>query len=269
MHGSDVTVRFPPRTMWYTKHEWGHERRMETVDWIGREAALWSPHAVLTVGASLPSVVGRHRRPGMEANGPRTAARCALVAAAVAISAPWAVFAADPPLVTITGGSADSGHNYTWSVTNRYTSPIVRITFPHYRATVFDVPDGWNGKCTHLLGSGSTDEPGTCTAELLAPESSIQRGTSELFTMRVWQSGTQRTRATVSIWFADGTQLDVPGVELPARESFGDRYVSLLGLGSIFLVWLMVRAVRGKKVTWQAPTAAPRLKTDGQGSVVG
>jgi len=172
-------------------------------------------------------------------------------------------FAADPPNVMIKGGSSDSGHNYTWSVTNRYASPIVRITFPQYRATVFDVPDGWDRDCTHLLGSGSPDEPGTCTAEAIAPGTGIERGTSESFTMRVWQSGTQRTRGTVSIRFADGTQLDVAGVELPAREAFGDRYVSLLGLGSIFLVWLMVRAVRSKKVIRQASAAAPIPKSGG------
>jgi len=154
--------------------------------------------------------------------------------------------------VVITGGSADQGNNYTWTITNRYTSPIVGISFPHYRATVFDVPDGWERECTNLLEPGSEDQPGTCTAKATAPRAGIVRGGSADFTLRVWRSGTQRTHGTMTVRFADGMTVEVPGVELPAREAFGDRYVSLLGLGFIFLAWLAIRMIRGKR-TARAP----------------
>lgn len=236
---------------------------METVNATDSDGAVCPLQTVPAVAAGLPSAVGTHRRARIEGSGARTIPRCALIAALAAFIVTGPSAAADSPNVAITGGTTDGGHNYTWTVRNRHTSPIVSITFPHYRATVFDVPEGWDRNCTHLLQPGSRDEPGTCTATSAAPTSEIERGASATFTMRVFQRGTQRTRRTVSIGFADGAQVEVPGVELPARESFGDRYISLLGLGSIFLVWLLVRTVRGKKSPRQSPTAALPPETDG------
>ncbi len=236
---------------------------MEAADTMDKDGAVCGLQTVPAVAADLPSAVGRRRRAGMERSGARTALLCVAVAVAIVFSATRPVLAADPPSVTITGGSTDRGHNYTWTVTNRHTSPIVSITFPHYRATVFDVPERWDRDCTHLLKPGSKDKPGTCMATSTEPRSGIERGASATFTMRVWQSGTQRTRGTVSIGFADGAQVEVSGVEVAAREAFGDRYVTLLGLGSIFLVWLLVRAVRGKKASRHTPTREAPPETNG------
>ncbi len=150
--------------------------------------------------------------------------------------------ATDSPKVTITGGADTSGYNYTWTVTNEHTSPIVHIEFPHYHGSLFFAPNDWSSQCTFLVNVGVEDRPEVCKARAASLSAGIARGKSENFRMRVTRDGTTRGQGTVRVRFEDGTELAVPAVELPQREPAGDKYVPLIGLAAIFIVWVAVRA---------------------------
>ncbi|MGB2985820.1 MAG: hypothetical protein WBE26_08045 [Phycisphaerae bacterium] len=152
-----------------------------------------------------------------------------------------------PLKVTITGGADASGQNYTWTVTNKHTSPIVYVEFPHYHAGLFFAPKGWSTESTALVRVGYKDEPGVCIAKSDSPTAGISAGQSVTFRMGIAPLPTRRGKGTVRVRFADGTEAGVTGVELPQPEVIGDKYAPLIGLGAIFLVWMVVRTVRGAK----------------------
>ena len=151
---------------------------------------------------------------------------------------------ADRPKVTIVGGADASGHNYSWTVTNGYTSPIVYVEFPHYHADLFFAPKSWSTETTALVNVGSKDEPGVCIARAESPAAGIPPGRALNFGMRVAPLPTRRGQGTVLIRFADGTESSVTGVGLPQPGSVWDEYASLIGLGTIFLLWIIFRARR-------------------------
>ncbi len=164
---------------------------------------------------------------------------------------------ATPPPVTITGGADPTGYTYTWTVINKHTSPIVHVEFPHYHGAMFFAPEGWSVECTFLVNAGVEDRPGVCTArDVLFAEApaGLARNNAALrnrlgsakgsfdFRMQVVLTGTRRGQGKVLIGFADGSEVHVAGVELPQREYVGDKYVPLIGLGLIFVVWVIARS---------------------------
>ena len=149
--------------------------------------------------------------------------------------------AAGSPKVTITGGADTSGHNYSWTVTNEHTSPVVYVAFPHYRAGLFFTPAGWAAKSTFLVDAGVEERPGVCTARADPPTAGIPPGRSAQFGMQIAARGAQRGPGQVTVRFADGTETIVSGVELPQPETFGDKYLSLIGLGLVFGVAIVAR----------------------------
>lgn len=168
-----------------------------------------------------------------------------------------ATTAAAPPPVTITGGADPAGYIYTWTVTSKRTSPIVHVEFPHYHGTLFFAPEDWFVECTFLVNVGVEDRPGVCTARNklfaeaparparndVAPRSRPVSGKGNLdFRMQVVLKGTRRGQGKVLVRFADGSEVYVAGVELPQRETAGDKYVPLIGLGLIFVVWVIARS---------------------------
>ncbi|UCC29594.1 MAG: hypothetical protein JSU86_15490 [Phycisphaerales bacterium] len=157
------------------------------------------------------------------------------------------VTAAEEPKVTIVGGADASGHNYSWTVTNEYTSPIVYLEFPHYHADLFFAPESWSTETTALVNVGSKDKPGVCIARAESPAVGILPGRALNFGMRVAPLPTRRGQGTVLVRFADGTESGIAGVGLPQPGSAWDEYASLIGLGTIFLLWIIFRARRWAK----------------------
>ena len=168
--------------------------------------------------------------------------------AATAWLVPALGVAAGPPIaVTITGGSDASGQQYRWVVTNDDPSPIVTVEFPHFRASLFSVPDGWTRECTGLVGVGVKVERGVCTARAGVGQGGIVRGHSAAFEMQISAKGAQRRAGAVGIQFADGRRASVFGVELPHPESSGDKLIPLVGLGTVVLIWIVLQALRNRK----------------------
>ncbi|MBI1826205.1 MAG: hypothetical protein HY287_10390 [Planctomycetes bacterium] len=148
--------------------------------------------------------------------------------------------------VKIAGGADDSGHQYVWTVTNDGPSAVVQIEFPQYHASLFFTPDGWTQECTNLVKVGGRDAPGNCIARANPGTLGIVPGRSAEFRMQIASAGAQRTPGTARITFSDG-HVEGIGVELPAQSSAEDRYISLVGLGVIFLIALAVRCVSKRR----------------------
>ena len=149
--------------------------------------------------------------------------------------------------VRITGGADASGHRYTWVVTNDGDSPLTYVEFPHYRASLFFVPDGWESDCTFLVNVGVEDKPGVCTAWVDSPVKGIGRHQSAEFTLQIASGDVLRGRGEVVARTASGQQLVVSGVELPQPEPASDKYVSLLGLGLVLFLAIVVQRKRARK----------------------
>lgn len=164
---------------------------------------------------------------------------------------------ADSPDVTITGGADTSGRNYAWTVRNEHASPIVYVEIPYKKVLMFFAPEGWQSDCGRGAGAVRERRAGTCVAVAASPASGIPYGAAAEFRMRLSGSGARRARGAVLIRFADGDEVQVDGVELPQRETIGDKYVSLFALGAIFATWVVVRAVRRRRSPDDRPHQPP------------
>lgn len=162
------------------------------------------------------------------------------------------VRADDGTPVTVAGGADASRHMYTWTVTNRHTSPITRVEFPHYRATLFFAPTGWSTDCTFLVNVGVEDSPGACVAGAPAPSDGIQPGRSAEFRMQCSARGASRGIGVITIRFADGIEREVAGVELPQPEGIGDKFVPLIGLAAIAGIFALIAAIRNRRAKHSA-----------------
>ena len=163
--------------------------------------------------------------------------------------------ASDAPLVEIIGGTDASGQNYTWTVTNRHRSPIISLAIPHYRAALFVAPPGWSADCTYLVNVGVEDRPGVCTITPLASGGSgLANGRSAEFRMQIAASGAGRGRGRVSVRFADGTSVEIDGVETPQPLAAMDRYAPVLGLGGIALLALLIGLFRNRRKSAASPS---------------
>ena len=149
--------------------------------------------------------------------------------------------------VAITGGGDDNGQNYVWTVANHTDSAITRIDFPHYHGDQFNPPAGWKNECTYLVNVGVPDQPGHCVAYVDYAMQGLQPGRSAQFHLRISRAGANRRPGTVTVTFADGSTLDVDGVELPTQATLMERYVGLMGFAALFLIVLVVHARRRKK----------------------
>ena len=148
------------------------------------------------------------------------------------------------PPVTIEGGADATGNNYAWTVTNNGKVPIVFIEFPHFGADGFTAPDGWEVHCTNLLNLGVRNPEGVCQATAKTPSDGIAPGRSASFHMRVSAQGAHSAPGQVKLRLEDGTELVAQNISLPQRESFGDQYISFIGLAIIFVVFVVATAVR-------------------------
>ncbi len=163
----------------------------------------------------------------------------------VAVSAAAGGLGVADPQVTITGGVDQTGHNYAWTITHNHRSPIVYVEFPHYRADLFEAPPGWATELTNPGGISS--DASRCIATAASPGQGIQRRREAVFRVRVAPSGTPRGVGSVIVRFADDSEVTVDGVSVPVRERFGDQYMALIGLGLIFGIFVVAKAIKGRK----------------------
>ena len=152
-------------------------------------------------------------------------------------------------LVVITGGADVTGHHYTWTVRNAHTSPVMSVEFPHHAADVFTPPPGWTAKCNNLVGQPGKPGPSVCLATAPSVATAIGRGESAVFSMRIAPppASAQKGLGKVKVQFADGTETSIDGVEVPTRVEAGSRFMPLIGLGLVFGLWVLVKALRGKR----------------------
>lgn len=153
--------------------------------------------------------------------------------------------------VVITGGADETEHAYTWQVRNRSTSRIVRIEFPQYAADTFNTPDEWSQgsqKEMNLVNVGwNYNKSGLCWAVPKADYAGLAPGATATFGMRINAMGALKSTGTVRVKFADGTEAQVAGVELPTQPVKTSPWAALLGPGLIFIIFIIYRERRRKK----------------------
>lgn len=152
----------------------------------------------------------------------------------------WMQFAG----VSITGGLDDTGQWYLWTVRNERTSPVVSVRFPHYHADLFNAPQGWRTRSTHLVNVGEADAPGECEALAQSPDQGIGSGAGAEFKMRMAAKGAARGKGQVVVTFADGGSAVVEGVEVPVPPSPAETFLPLAGLAAVIVVVGVWRARR-------------------------
>jgi cbb3-type cytochrome oxidase subunit 3 len=146
--------------------------------------------------------------------------------------------------VVITGGADETEHNYTWNVTNRSTSRIVRIELPHFAASLFSAPDNWKQGTPaemNLVRLGWNSNPGLCWTEPTAGNPGVGPGMTAVFSMQIAAVGALRAPGTVTVKFADGTQVQVAGVQLPTQPVKTSPWTALFGMGLIFVLFIVYR----------------------------
>ena len=98
----------------------------------------------------------------------------------------------DLPKATMTGGADVSGRNYSWTVTNEHSSPIVYLEFPFDKVLLFLAPQGWQTNCSQQTGDIFEHSAESCAARAPSPASGITRGATAEFGMRLYRSGARR-----------------------------------------------------------------------------
>jgi len=164
--------------------------------------------------------------------------------------------AADPP-VTIERVAAESQQFFKWKITNGHTSPIVRLHIPQYHGDLFDAPPGWDQQWKNKAAvGGGEDAPGWVKTGVERPVQGIQPGRSAVFQLRIARVGAVSRPGTITVYFADGSEVAVAGVELPSAKSPLERHVMSIGLAVIFVLALLIHLHRQKKRVREAAAQA-------------
>ena len=164
----------------------------------------------------------------------------------------YAALGAAEPRVTIVGGENTADNNYVWTITNRHDSPIIHVEIPHYRGSWRLAPDGWTGEVTHRHGAGGRSGKFIATAD--DKTHGIARGQSAEFKLGIISAKTPSGEGQVLIRFADGKEVQILA-NVPVKESASDRNISLIGLGLIFGVYVLVRAIKRRRRSPTKPSA--------------
>lgn len=185
----------------------------------------------------------------------RSSASRALLVGALWLALAGAATAQSPAggRVQISGGRDASGQNYAWTIRNDGDAAIRFVEFPHFRADLWNAPEGWQTEAVNLQGApGTKGESGVLRAWTDDPRLMIQPGRSAEFSLRVNRQEAYRGTGSVLLRFADGGELRVAGVDVPCPPTFLDQYGMPLGLAAILLVYVASRVSRRKR-----PAAAP------------
>ena len=146
------------------------------------------------------------------------------------------------PRVTIEGGPDGTAHNYEWTISHDHEAALVHIEFAHYRGDMFFGPDGWS---VGLENPNRSDfQPGKCVA---TSTTGLARGRRGTFTLRINAAGAFVGRGDFLCRFADGSSVCVPADVQVKQQSSIDPYATPGALGGMFVVFLLVRAIRRKR----------------------
>ncbi len=162
--------------------------------------------------------------------------------------------------VEVTGGKeANNVRRFVWKVTNNGSKPITTFKALHYGSNDTLAPDGW--KATEMTGNVRYEAAKLGHIQWAAetPAAAIRRGESLEFAIALTPAGIHETKRTVVVGFADGTQLEIPGVRCPDKEPLLQKHFPAIGLGAIFLLILGGRALLKKKT----PQSTPAESEDG------
>jgi hypothetical protein len=154
-----------------------------------------------------------------------------------------AVVSAESP-VSIVSTSDAAGQIYNWTVTNQTASPIVGVEFPQYRAALFHAPSGWAVVLNSTSSTFGDKRLTVSTAAAQSPAQGIAPGGSAQFRMQTASAGVRRGTGQAGVRFADGRVAIIDNVELPQREPWGDRYLSLIGLGIVLGAFVFIQTMR-------------------------
>jgi hypothetical protein len=166
--------------------------------------------------------------------------------------------AAAEPKVTIKGGVDPNNRQlFSWTVTNGHTSPIVFIHFPQYHGDTFIPPTGWGQEWKNrAMVRGGEDAPGWVQTSVSDAAQGIPPGGSASFEIRIARAGALPRPGTVTVRFADETEVTVGNVEVPSAQSFLERNAMMIGLVAVFAIALLVH-LRRRRTRPPAATAAP------------
>jgi hypothetical protein len=151
----------------------------------------------------------------------------------------------DTPLVEIQQNVDVTEHNYTWTLHHNHTAPLVEVRFDHFRVDTFLAPEPhlrrWNFDLTNKNSFGN--KPGVCTLTPQRDNPGLRRGENLEFFIRVCPAGAPRGQGQIHFRFADGVETTLQ-TELPVPETFFAKNASLLGLGSIFGLFILFKALQ-------------------------
>lgn len=165
--------------------------------------------------------------------------------------------AAQARRVEITGGRDASGQNYMWTVKNLGDSRIVRVEFPHFKADMWSVPEGWQQEATNLHGHpGTTGTSGLCAAWTDESFKQLRRDESAQFSMRIGRGLAQAGSGTATVKFLDGGVVHVM-VEVPSPPTLLERYLWVLGFGLILVAFIIIGVRQQRRARAAGKPAAP------------
>lgn len=159
--------------------------------------------------------------------------------------------------VTVTGGRDPVEVNfYRWTVTNQGNKPIDRFEFPRYMVDDLGSPDGWSHQIVKTDAAGRSIEPHRIVYKADRPSTALRRGESAVFEAQINIDKATPGRQPVLVGFADGTTLEIADIEVPWDYPWLEKHALLIGMGTLFAIFLLVQMVRSRKPKSTAPTAA-------------
>lgn len=177
------------------------------------------------------------------------------LAQVVAVAIMWvSCAAAAEPGVSISGGVDATGQFYSWTISNGHSLSILYVEIPHYGADTAEAPEDWAGELTNRLGQGG--RPGKFISAAEFPSSRIPPGGSAQFSLRLPSPSDAKGIRDALVRFEDGSEVLV-SIEVPLKETTGERNVSLIALGVIFILYVSARAVWRARKRATAGSVAP------------
>jgi hypothetical protein len=170
---------------------------------------------------------------------------------------------ADSAEVVVEGYSApDNPQEFEWMVENHGKVPIVRFRTQHFLGKLTVPPHGWiRSKMTGNIGEHQVRETGILEFSVEKRPGGIFPNGRQAFRLRLDPTWTRAlTRATVEVEFADGRIVEIPNVYCPAKAPFLRDNYPVVGLGSIFVIFIIAQAARNRrkaKATPPAPSMSP------------
>ena len=157
--------------------------------------------------------------------------------------------------VVIDGGRDPVQVNfYRWTVTNRGGRAITRFEFPRYLVDDLASPTGWTHEIVKTDSTGRAIKPHRIVYKANSAASAIHAGGSLVFEAQINIDKATPGRQPVTIGFDDGSTIQIADVEIPWDYPWLEKHALLIGMGSLFAVFLIVQAIRSRR---QKPAGSP------------